>query len=158
MVCFALFIEPATVSVAGGLWTLHGDGRSFSSNSDRGASRGYIMIDVANQKVIEKRINPTIYVNEYVCVEAGCVATSDRPFTPSDDNKLSVTFANDGSFTITFGMVLAGDLEDIAPHINGKIVFQPDGKGGYTAAGNRDGFPWAEAYYHDGQGSRQFQK
>ncbi|MCS6848896.1 MAG: hypothetical protein RMN52_14415 [Anaerolineae bacterium] len=32
----------------------------------------------------------------------------------------------------------------------------PDKKaGGYAAYGERDGFPWAEAYYHDGKGRVQ---
>ena len=42
-------------------------------------------------------------------------------------------------------------MEKVAPHINGTITFRPDGKGGYQAFGERDGFPWAEAYYWDGQ-------
>jgi hypothetical protein len=43
----------------------------------------------------------------------------------------------------------------VAPHINGTITFQPDGQGGWQSSFTRDGFPWAEAYYHDGKGNVQ---
>jgi hypothetical protein len=62
---------------------------------------------------------------------------------------------------LNYDLVLSGPLDgfgllngtaSIAPHINGSITFVPDGKGGYSARGERDGFPWAEAYQHDGKG------
>jgi len=70
-ICVALFIKPPRVQA--GPFTLHGDGRDFSSNSDPSQSRGYAWI----------------------------------------------------------------------------------GKGRWESSFTRDGFPWAEAYYHDGKGNVQ---
>src|SRR5690606_10020391 len=58
-----------------------------------------------------------------------------------------------GQITVTYDLVIAGHLEQISAHINGTITFIPDGQGGFTSSGLRDGYPWAEAYYHDGQGN-----
>jgi hypothetical protein len=74
---------------------------------------------------------------------------------PSPQNLWPVSPGGDGEYTVRYDLVLAGILENIAPHINGTIRFRPDGKGGYGAIGVRDGFPWAEAYYWDGQGNVQ---
>ena len=54
-------------------------------------------------------------------------------------------------------LVVSGPLDKMnaAPHINGAMTFRPDGKGGWQSSFTRDGFPWAEAYYHDGKGNVQ---
>jgi len=78
--------------------------------------------------------------------------------SPSPDNKLEVKRSDTGTgaIEVSYDLVLSGILQDIAPHINGSIIFEPDEKaGGYVAYGERDGFPWAEAYYHDGKGRVQ---
>jgi hypothetical protein len=79
---------------------------------------------------------------------------------PSTQNQVGVEWLDDGGVTITFDLVLGGVLENVAPHINGTVTIRPDGKGGYTSSGERDGFPWAEAYSYDkdGQAKTIFQR
>jgi hypothetical protein len=154
---------PDRVSVAGGVYMLHGDGRDFSSNSDPAASRGYIWISVDDGKVVSQ-MNQTGYIEAEMGNDptmnddwAGPVQVGEniRWTGPSSQNQWTVTRGEAGEFTVSYDLVLAGTLENVAPHINGTITFQPNGKGGYTASGARDGFPWAEAYYHDGRGNVQ---
>ena len=151
-ICLALFIKPDAVPA--GLWLLHGDGRDFSSNSDPGASRGYLWLSVVDGKK-DPHMNLTGYIYDYM----GEYWTGPLPyvkwFEPSSQDKWTVLPGSDGEYAVTYDLVLAGYLENIAPHINGTIRFRPDGKGGYGAIGVRDGFPWAEAYYWDGQGNVQ---
>ncbi len=154
-ICLALFIKPPTVAVAGGLLTLHGDGRDFSSNSDPSASRGYLWLSVINGKW-ESHMNRTGYILPF----PGIGGDGNMPFfspvtwfEPSPQNKWDPETGSDGRFAVTYDLVLAGFLENTAPHINGVILFEPRGDGGYKARGVRDGFPWAEAYYYDGKGN-----
>ena len=140
-----------------GPYTLHGDGRTFSSDSDPSASRGYIWISVDEARS-EPHMNPTGY--QHVRVGPGgrsgrAVGVEIEWAEPSEENRWEVVPGEGGEITVTYDLVLGGDLEEVAPHINGTITFVPDGKGGYRAVGERDGFPWAEAYYHDGQGNVQ---
>ena len=76
-------------------------------------------------------------------------------FPPSDKNKWTVTKGEDGTITITYDLVVSGPLDTTgaAPHLNGTIVLTPNADGGYDYTIYRDGFPWAEAYYWDGQGN-----
>jgi hypothetical protein len=157
-ICMALFIAPSSVDVAGGAETLHGDGRGFSSNSDPSKSRGYIWISVSEDKQ-QSSMSPTGYLFdgiEHIDKPSGNAFWKMPGHTewvePSSQNVWTVTRGKHGEVTVTYDLVLAGFLQDIAPHINGTITFWPDGQGGYEAEGERDGFPWAEAYYHDGKG------
>jgi hypothetical protein len=170
-ICLALFIKPDTVSIPGGqfgppgnLWLLHGDGRDFNSNSDPGASRGYLWISTGGGFSEHQsyggfwlsHMNKTGYVQHY--------AGSDNPASnppvinwvePSPRNAWYVSPGpDDGEYQVVYDLVLGGILENIAPHINGTIRFWPT-KTGYGAVGWRDGFPWAEAYYWDGKGHVQ---
>jgi RHS repeat-associated protein len=147
-ICFALFIKPPTISVSifsVTLSTLHGDGRDFSPDSDPKASRVWVWISV-DQAKHTVGVNPTGYYKD------GSIEWTP----PSAQNKIEVSRGREGEINVSYDLVLSGKLEDIAPHINGSITFVPDRKkGGYTAYGERDGFPWAEAYYHDGKGRVQ---
>ena len=143
----ALFIKPAKVKA--GPFTLHGDGRDFSSNSDPGQSRGYAWIDV-NTGEAETHMNPSGY-------DFNPLGDGFTWFDPSRENTWFVSKGKDGSISVQYDLVVSGPLNriDVAPHINGTITFQPDGQGGWQSSFTRDGFPWAEAYYHDGKGNVQ---
>ncbi|MCL6511719.1 MAG: hypothetical protein K6U78_13650 [Anaerolineae bacterium] len=142
-ICFALFIKPPTISAPP--FTLHGDGRDFSPDSDPKASRVWVWISV-DQAKHTVGVNPTGYY----------IGGSINWTPPSAQNKIEVSRGRKGEINVSYDLVLSGVLEDSAPHINGSITFVPDRKkGGYTAYGERDGFPWAEAYYHDGKGRVQ---
>ncbi len=149
-ICVALFIKPPRVSA--GPFTLHGDGRGFSSNSDPSQSRGYTWIDT-NTGEAETHMNPSGYI--YPASIAGHEAYVWTE--PSEKNTWSVSKGEDGSITVQYDLVVSGPLDkmDAAPHINGTMTFRPDGKGGWDSSFIRDGFPWAEAYYHDGKGKVQ---
>jgi len=161
----ALFIKPPEVSVNYTNIILHGDGRSFSKNSGPSQSRGYIWINVDTGQAYP-HMNPTGYIFTSLgltcSVPVGPEGTFGPPqlgvgqsrsaiyyFNPSTANQWNVNKTSNGSIEVNYDLVLAGPLEQIAPHINGKIVFYEDETGSYKAYGERDGFPWAEAYYHD---------
>ena len=76
---------------------------------------------------------------------------------PSQRNSWRIRTNPTGSITLSFDLVISGilDLTDSAPHINGTVTFSPNGNGGFDYSFIRDGFPWAEAYYHDGNGRVQ---
>ena len=86
---------------------------------------------------------------------AGCRVDSSGIawFEPSKENKWEVTRNEQGDITVQYDLVFSGILEGSAPHINGSIIFHKDQQGRYKVNGERDGFPWAEAYYHDGKGN-----
>ena len=158
VICLALFIKPDRVSALGS--TLHGDGRDFSSNSDPGASRAYIYIPVGDPNQWEAHANQTGYIvpvygagGDYTPPEI--IGETIMWTGPSSRNKWTVTPFENSDIAVTYDLVLAGNLEDKAPHINGTILFKPNGSGGYNTFGYRDGFPWAEAYYYDDQGNVQ---
>jgi hypothetical protein len=147
-ICISLFIKPARI--AAGPVTLHGDGRDFSSNSDPAHSRGYAWISVGSDQV-ETHMNPSVYI--WPASIVGHEAYEE--VAPSANNKWTVTRGEDGEITVSYDLVVSGILDQsgAAPHINGEVTFRPDGASGYEYAFDRDGFPWAEAYYHDGQGN-----
>jgi RHS repeat-associated protein len=149
-ICMALFIEPARVEA--GLFTLQGDGRSFDSNSDPAQSRGYAWISLAADQV-EIHMNPSTYI--LPASVAGHEAYLETE--ASSQNRWTVRRGEQGEITVAYDLVVSGPLEQsgVAPHINGTVTFRPDGKGSYKALFERDGFPWAEAYYHDGKGKVQ---
>jgi hypothetical protein len=162
VICLDLFIKRDKVPM--GPITLHGDGdaREFSSDSDPSASRGYIYIPVDDPSKANdpeyQHMNPTGYISpKYTSVGIyGGEATDQTDWEgPSNQNKWSVTPGQNGDIKVAYDLVLGGGLEYSAPHINGNLTFSPDGNGGYTAHGERDGFPWAESYYYDGQGNAQ---
>jgi RHS repeat-associated protein len=163
-ICMALFIKPPTINA--GPLILHGDGRDFSSNSDPGAARGYIWIPLADPQNYVAHMNPS----GYVVLAPTPIATRpligptvvDYPlqerlkyFPPSDQNRWDVTSGAEGTIQVEYDLVVSGLLEwtGTAPHINGAVTFHPNCLGGYDYSFTRDGFPWAEAYYHDGRGS-----
>jgi hypothetical protein len=148
--CVALFIQPERVEA--GLFTLQGDGRSFDSNSDPAQSRGYAWISLAADQV-EIHMNPSTYI--LPASVAGHEAYLETEASPR--NQWSVSRGEQGEITVQYDLVVSGPLEQsgVAPHINGTVTFRPDGQGGYGASFERDGFPWAEAYYHDGKGKVQ---
>jgi RHS repeat-associated protein len=169
-ICVALFIEPETVS-PGGI-TVQGDGRTFSNNSDPSQSRGYLWIHTESGK-ISWQMNPTRYVVAASDDSLPSAATGWGPpfgspilagagsgemvirVSPSADNQWTVIPGENGEFLVQYQLPIAGILESVSPAIHGSLVFYPDGDGGYQAVGRRDGFPWAEAYFHNGQGDVQ---
>ncbi len=145
-ICVALFIMPETVM--GGI---HGDGRNFSNASNPDESRGYIWISLDEQNNVVSVMNPSGYTfapEKWLNENAdGLIWTQ-----PSENNQWSVVYGDDGEISVEYDLVISGPLEGVAPHINGTIVFQPDANGNISYTMDRDGFPWAEAYYHDGEG------
>jgi hypothetical protein len=140
--CVALFIAPPKVTFGG--VGLKGDNRSFGANSDPGASRGYIWVSPDGSKV-EPHMNDSTYL-----LPLGLSDTVEQ----SDKNTWTVTSSENGYITIEFDLVVAGilDTSGAAPHINGSITFQISADGSIDYAFDRDGFPWAEAYYYDSHG------
>ena len=152
-ICVALFIEPSEVKA--GPFRLHGDGRGFSANSDPAASRGYIWVSPDGSKH-QSEMNPSGYISGPF---PGDLVSSGYTvwFDPSDDNTWTVSTSEDGSIIIGYDLVVSGPLDasGTAPHINGTITFSENGSGGFDYSFDRDGFPWAEAYYYDGKGGVQ---
>jgi RHS repeat-associated protein len=166
VICMALFIKPAEVAVKFTNICLHGDNRGFSNNSDPRRSRGYIWIN-ADTGVYEAHMNPTGYsfsapapictvpVNEDGSFGAPQLQFTEKRsafqfFEPSLRNIWKVHRSANRSIHVTYDLLLSGPLEEAAPHINGTIVFYRDRAGKLVTHGTRDGFPWAEAYYHTG--------
>jgi RHS repeat-associated protein len=145
-ICMALFIEPAKVTA--GPYTLRGDGRSFSSNSDPLASRGYIWIPVEHPEHYQSYVNPSRYIYDFYSREAV------QAHSPSKENRWTVSKEANGVIEVTYDLVISGPLNAMgaAPHINGTVRFTPNRVGSFDASFERDGFPWAEAYFHDGKG------
>jgi len=147
VICMALFIEPSTVQA--GPLTVHGDGRSFQSDSDPGASRGYIWIDIESGEW-ETHMNPSGYATPGH--QFAPVPNSFVYFEPSESNVWDVSI--DGNLiTVSYDLVISGPLEwgpGIAPHINGVVQFTVNEDGTISFAFERDGFPWAEAYLYEG--------
>ena len=147
-ICVSLFIAPGEVSA--GPFRLHGDGRGFQSDSDPGASRGYIWISPDGSKY-EPHMNSSAYIFP--------ASSSGHDFEwwvePSDSNSWTVTTYDGGYITIDFDLVIAGILDESgsAPHINGSITFHVNADGTISYSFSRDGFPWAEAYYYDENGN-----
>jgi RHS repeat-associated protein len=154
VICFALFIAPPRMPVAGGVWTLHGDNRSFSSNSNPDASRLWMWLNV-DEGTVTIGIAPSGYLRREVVGGYAVGSEYMEWHEPSSQNKVTISLDEDGYYVVNYDVVLSGPLENIAPRLNGTVVFAPDGLGGYTGKGVRDGFPWAEAYYHDGKGNVQ---
>lgn len=149
-ICVALFIKPDRISA--GPVAVHGDGRDFSSNSAPEKSRGYLWISLNSDK-IEAKLNPSLtIVPASVAGHEGFIWSE-----PSEANKWSVNHGEHGGINVEYDLVISGPLEKsgTAPNLNGVMSFQPDGKGGWDSSFTRDGFPWAEAYYHDGKGNVQ---
>ena len=149
-ICVALFIAPQRIDVPP--ITLHGDGRSFDSNSDPKASRGYAWIAVTSSKV-KTHMNPSIYI--FPASIAGHEAYLETE--PSKRNTWVVKRSAGGTIDVEYNLVVSGPLDKsgLAPHINGRMTFRPNEKGGYDSLFDRDGFPWAEAYYWNGKGKVQ---
>jgi hypothetical protein len=164
-VCFALFIAPPELTVALGdiqIARLHGDGRGFSANSDPSQSRMWVYVPTEGD-IAYYSVNPS---GQWQGLRPYSVPGSENVTTgwnyepegwiwtaPSGANQLSISRSKSGEITIEYDVVISGvPLEWGASHINGRVTFTPQGKFGYTADVDRDGFPWAEAYYHDGQG------
>jgi RHS repeat-associated protein len=145
-ICVALFIEPATLRA--GPFTVHGDGRTFDSDSAPGASRGYIWIDL-------ETLEPRAFMNSSGYVRGDNI----QWFDPLESNEWVVSVnAEEGSVSIVYDLALSGYLAwgGTAPHIDGEITFwYSDSQGVYDYEFTRDGFPSAEAYYHDGEGHVQ---
>jgi RHS repeat-associated protein len=164
-ICMALFIQPSTI--AAGPMTVHGDGRGFSSASDPAASRGYIWIPVAEPQNFHAQMNPSGYLAPATLplstASQGPVALTPAKaegmlyFPSSAENRWTVEGQANGVIEVSYDLVISGPLEwsGAAPHINGAVRFTPNRSGGYGYAFERDGFPWAEAYYHDGKGKVQ---
>ena len=175
VICLALFISSSEVRVKFTNIILHGDNRSFSSSSPLNASRGGIWINVDTGRAVSY-MNPTGYIFTFpvpICIAPIssngefrdpelAVAETRSPlwyFNPSSMNEWKVDRSSAGRISVSYDLVLAGPLEEGAPHINGSIVFSKNPDGTYAAFGARDGFPSAEAYYHhDGKVDTLFQR
>lgn len=151
VICVDLFIAPARVDIIPGVIQVHGDGRTFSSNSDPSASRGYIYIPLNDPT------HPEIHMNRsgYFIPADDSDLSGIYYYEPSDKDKWTVTVSEDGSITATYDLVISGPLDKfgVAPHLNGTVTFTPNADGGFNYTMDRDGFPWAESYYYDGQGN-----
>ena len=151
-ICMALFIEPSRIEIIPGVIEVHGDNRTFSSNSNPTASRGYIWLKIKDPDSCGFQMNPSGYI-----IPPGGDLVGIWYTAPSQRNNWTVKSSATGSITLSFDLVISGilDLTDAAPHINGTITFTPNIIGGVDYYFTRDGFPWAEAYYHDGNGGVQ---
>ena len=160
-ICVALFIQPEAISA--GPLVVHGDGRGFSNNSDPSASRGYAWIPLDGSPA-QTHMNPSGYIVPTLGSDQVPMSPVPLPggtttfwFPASDKNTWNVTQRDDETVVVNYDLVISGPLEGsgTAPHINGTMVFQPNEDGGYDYSLSRDGFPWAEAYLHDGNGGVQ---
>ena len=160
-ICVSLFIQPETVSA--GPLVVHGDGRSFSNNSDPSASRGYAWLPLDGSPA-QTYMNPSGYVVPTLGTDQVPMSPVPLPngttivsFPASDKNTWDITQSGNGTIIVNYDLVLSGPLgwSGAGPHINGTMVFHPNADGGYNYSFSRDGFPWAEAYLHDGNGGVQ---
>jgi hypothetical protein len=151
-ICMALFIEPSRIDVVPGVIEVHGDNRTFSNNSDPADSRGYIWLKIKDPDSCGFQMNPSGYL-----IPPGGNMYGIWYTAPSQRNSWTVKSSATGSITFSFDLVISGvlDLTNAAPHINGTFTFTPNINGGVDYSFTRDGFPWTEAYYHDGNGGVQ---
>ena len=113
-ICVVLFIQPERVTA--GPFTLHGDGRSFDSNSDPAQSRGYVWISLASNQV-ETHMNPSAYI-----FPASVAGHEAYVWTePSERNTWSINRGEHGEVNVQYDLVISGPLDwtGTAPHING---------------------------------------
>ena len=164
--CIALFIAPD--SIYAGPLEVHGDGRSFDNDSHPAASRGYAWISLDQDETVT-HMNPSgyylpvlTYAGNQTTPRVGstpALAVNEELvwFPPSDKNTWAVSRDEHGAIIVSYDLVISGPLDwtGAAPHINGIIRMAPDGQGNWNYSFTRDGFPWAEAYYHDGKGGVQ---
>src|SRR5262249_45830668 len=93
-------------------------------------------------------------VGVQVSPSAYCVLGQEvGPFEPPPGNRVQVFRGDDATIRVTYDVSISGPIEGTAPRLNGEVTFTPDGQGGYTTSGRRDGFPWMEAYYVDARGT-----
>lgn len=115
-ICLSFFIEGK--SALG----LRGDGRDFQAQSPKEQSRAFIVIDVENQRVIDKGFSET------------CNASGSTCHDPSVLSQIGASFGQNGNIDVS---VLGHNSMTIVPGFSGSIRFSPDGRGGYRAQGFR---------------------
>jgi RHS repeat-associated protein len=125
-ICFSVFIKQA--EILGGRYT--GDNRDYSATDP--ASRMYVVMDPVNLIVTDYNIAVS-------CKSSGECAG------PSAESKVVVTFVPDIG-TVTVNYHLENGFEN-GPASDGTVNFAPSTNGSYTAAGDRDDFPAAEAFH-----------
>ena len=77
---------------------------------------------------------------------------------PSDANSVVVTRRStvySQTIHVSLDLVLAGLPIWASPHINAEILLYTNREGQWEALWDRDGYPWAEANYYDGEGNVQ---
>jgi RHS repeat-associated protein len=164
-ICIALFIKPPSISAAPGI-TVHGDGRDFSRNSAPSASRGYAWISLDTGEIRTHMNDSGYHLPAWRSAPFPADSVPMSPirapsgttvqwFKPSDKNTWEVKRAANGAIQVRYDLVISGPLDwsGAAPHINGEMTLRQVSKGRFTYSFVRDGFPWAEAYYHDGKGN-----
>ena len=152
-ICLALFIEPSEVMV--GPLTGGGDGRGFMSDSDSTQSRAYVWISLDSDRV-EMHGNPTSF--KAPVLAGGRIGWFWLKMGPSEENSVDVTrLSSDHGqvIIVSLDLVLAGLPQWASPHINATIRFYTNSEGNWEALWDRDGYPWAEGYYYDGEGNSQ---
>ncbi len=144
-ICVAFFI-PSKTALGG---YLKGDGRGFESGSHPRQSRAYAIIDPERPGMSMTVVNPTCRGNN-----SGCKGSTNSA------DKFTVTPTDNGGFHIHVDLKNSKTPGAVTPAINAEIDIKPDGSGGFTATGVRDGYPAAEGYYTKPDGSTQvlFQK
>jgi RHS repeat-associated protein len=130
-ICLAMFIEG---EVAG---FLVGDGRGFMTQSAKGKSRAYIVIDTDDQSVLDKGFSGTCTTWGW-CNGASGLSQIDAFFQPN--GSIDVGVVGHSSMTIVPGFAAS-------------VRFTPNGDGGFSAQGFATRFPSIEAYFFGEDGS-----
>ena len=166
-ICIAMFIKPPEVLI--GPLTGGGDDRGFSTDSDPRKSRAYVWVSL-NSNEVELYANPTTFLRPAFTVPNAIIPDDPMPrgvthvpeewtpVGPSDANSVVVTRRStvySQTIHVSLDLVLAGLPIWASPHINAEILLYTNREGQWEALWDRDGYPWAEANYYDGEGNVQ---
>jgi len=128
---------------------VHGDGREFSSNSEKTQSRAWIWISATTGKNLGVGFNTSTLKD---------LATGSwQTYGPMKMDDMTSRLLDDGSIELIYDLVIGTpeSMEGIAPQLNGRIFFYPNASGGYDYKMYRDGYPSAEAYLYDSGSLKQ---
>ncbi|MFZ2488336.1 MAG: hypothetical protein WAZ19_09460 [Anaerolineae bacterium] len=154
IICVAGFIATETSTGIPFLVFFQGDGRDFSSASDKHGSRFWLWLNANTGEIIERYVHPTQRVSG---PNGEPIGDPSPPRNQPHDNELlerllgsnqfATTRSDDGSITLSYHVVCSDPIcnNGLAP--DGVITFRPDGRGSFAASGKVNQFPNLEAYH-----------
>ncbi len=154
IICLAGFIPTETSTGIPKRVYFQGDNRDFSNDSPKTGSRFWLWLNADTGDIARSYVHPTQRVTG---PNGDPVGNSSPPRNvPSENwfaeayygsNHMSSSKGDNGSITLSYGVVCSDSLcnQLLAP--NGEIIFRPTSDGSYSASGKVNEFPNLEAYH-----------